>query len=79
MLLLKLRVIRNFPEVITTAHPAVGGLGLGSTEMEEVAEALNLIISLQLSPTLPASLLTKSLELLQLEVGVEYLVLETEF
>ena len=47
--------------------------------MEEVVKVLNLIISLQLSPTLSASLLTESLELLQLEVGLEYPVLEKEF
>jgi hypothetical protein len=57
----------------------VGGLGLGSIETEEVVEALHLIILMKLSPTLSALLLTESLELLQLEVGLECLVLETEF
>jgi len=42
----------------------VGGLGLGSIEIEEVVEALYLIISMKLSPTLLALLLTESLELL---------------
>jgi hypothetical protein len=64
---------------MTIAHLVVEGLGLESIEMEEVAEALNLIISLQSSPTLSAPLLTESLELLQLEVGLEYPVLEKEF
>ena len=64
---------------MTIAHLVVEGLGLESIEMEEVAEVLNLIISLQSSPTLSAPLLTESLELLQLEVGLEYPVLEKEF
>ena len=49
---------------MTIAHLVVEGLGLESIEMEEVAEVLNLIISLQSSPTLSAPLLTESLELL---------------
>ena len=47
--------------------------------MEEVAEALHLIIYFQLSPTPSALLLTKSLELLQLEAGLECPVSEVEF
>jgi len=57
----------------------VGGLGLGSIEMEEVVEVLHLIISMKLFPTPSALLLTESLELLQLEVGLECPVLEMEF
>ena len=41
----------NFQIVMTTSHPAVGGLGLGSIDLEEVAGALHLLIYLQLSPT----------------------------
>ena len=63
VLLPKLRVMCNFLIVMNIAHQAVGGLGLGSIEMEEVVEALYLIISMKLS-TPSALLLTESLELL---------------
>ena len=64
VLLPKLRVMCNFPIVITTAYQVVRGLGLGSIEMEEVVETLHLIISMKLSPTPSALFLTESLELL---------------
>ena len=54
-------------------------LGLGLIEMEEVVEALHLIVLMKLSLILSVPLLIESLELLQLEVGIECPVLETEF
>ena len=39
------------------AHPAVGGLGLGSIEVEQIIEASNLFVTLYLSQTLSSQLL----------------------
>ena len=62
-----------------TAHPAVGGLGLGSIEVEQIIEASNLFVILYLSQTLSSQLLQDSLELMQVEVGLDCPVLEENY
>jgi len=70
---------RNFPGVMTTSHIAVGGLGLGLLEIEQTTKAINLVISLFDLPTPSSFLLKESLEYMQLEAGIEKLILETKF
>ena len=62
-----------------TSHQAVGGLGLELIELEQVFKVVGLVIVLVLSPTSSAYLLIKSLELMQLEVGLSSLVLEVDY
>ena len=45
-----------------TSHVAAGELGLGSLEVEQRIEVINLVISLFNSPTLVSCLLRESLE-----------------
>ena len=45
-----------------TSHVADEGLGLGSLEVEQIVEAVNLMISLFHSPTLVSYLLRESLK-----------------
>ena len=62
-----------------TAHPAVGGLGLGSIEVEQIIEASNLFVTLYLSQIPSSQLLRDSLELMQVEVGLDCPVLEENY
>ena len=61
------------------AYTAVGGLGLGSMEYEQTMEAINLFVSLYQSATPSAQLLKDSLELMQVEVGLDIPVLEADY
>ena len=65
--------------MIVTAHLTVAGLGLGSMEYERVVEVVNLFILLYHSSTPSAPLLNESLELIQVEVGINTLVLEADY
>ena len=56
--------MRTFPKYMIMVHPTVGGLGLGSLELEQMVEAVNLFISLYLLPTLSSNLICDSLELM---------------
>ena len=47
-----------------TSHPVIGGLGLGSIEIEQTIKSINFFISLYQSTTLVAYLLRESLELM---------------
>ena len=47
--------------------------------MDQVSEAISLINSLMISSTPSSSLITESLELKQLETGVDNYVLEEDF
>ena len=57
----------------------VGDLGLGFIEYEQTVEAINLFISLYQSATPSTQLLKDSLELIQVEVGLDILVLEADY
>ena len=61
-----------------TSNIAVGGLGLGSLEVEQIIEAINLVILLFNLPTLASYLLRESLEYMQLESDLSILVLESK-
>ena len=78
-LLPKILVNQNYPVVMISMHSAVGGLGLGSLELEQMVEAINLFVSLFNSDTSSSKLLIDSLELLQVDVGLDCLVLEQDF
>ena len=60
-LLPRIKVNRHFPSAMVTAHPTVGGLGLGSMEYEQVAKEINLFLFLYHSPTPSAPSLRESL------------------
>ena len=79
VLLPKIRVMRNFPTYMVTAYPAVGRLGLDSLEYEQTIEASNLFLSLYISLTLLSNLLRDSLELMQIESGLDSPVLEANY
>ena len=49
---------------MTTSYPTIGRLGLGSIEIEQTIESINLFVSLYQSATLLAYLLQESLELM---------------
>ena len=78
-LLSRLKVNQHFPSVIISTHETVEGLGLGSMEYEQIVEAINLFVSLYQSPTPSVYLLHDSLELMQVEVGLNSPVLETGY
>ena len=78
-LLPRIKINRYFLSVMVTAYPTVAGLGLGLIEYEQVVEVINLFISLYHSPTLLASLLNESLELMQVKVGINTPVLEADY
>ena len=63
---------------MTTSHQVIEGLYLSLIELEQISEAVGLVIVLVLSPTPSAYLLIKSLELMQLEVGLSSSVLEAD-
>ena len=62
-----------------TSHVAVRELGLGSLEVKQIIEAINLIISLFNLPTLVSYLLRESLRYIKLESSLSTLVLELKF
>ena len=57
----------------------MGGLGLGSIEVEQMIEAYNLFIILYLSLTPSTPLLKDSLELMQIETRLDSLVFEENY
>lgn len=59
--------------------PAIGGLGLRSLELDQGLEQLNLLTALWSADTSSKSLLTSSLELLQLEAGSSKFILHPSF
>ena len=65
--------------VIISALVAISGLGLYSLKVESLVEAIGLLTSLHILPILSAVLISDSLELLQLEVGTEVPVLESDY
>ena len=62
-----------------TAHPAIGGLGLDSIEIEQMVESINLFILLYQLAIPMAYLLRESLELMQLESNLDQPVLEVSY
>ena len=78
-LLLRIKVNRHFLSVIISAHPTVRGLDLGLIEYEQIVEAINLFVSLYHSATPLALLLYKSLELMQMEVGIDIPILKADY
>ena len=60
-------------------HSVVRGLGLESLELKQTVEAINLFVALFQSDTPSSKLLIDSLELLQVEIGLDYSVLEQDF
>ena len=78
-LLPRIKVNWNYPTIMISVHKAVGGLDLGSMEYEQTVEAINLYVSLYKSTTLLANLIKDSLELIQVEVGLDCLVLELDY
>ena len=54
-----------------TSYPAIGGLSLESIEIEQTIKTINLFVSLYQSATLVVYLLRESLELMQLESGLD--------
>ena len=79
MLLLKVKVNRNFPQCIIAALSTVGSLGLISIEIEQLLESISLITALIYLSTLYSHLLQDSLELIQLEAKLSTLVLEIDY
>ena len=75
----KLHINRKYLCTMITSYVAVRDLGLGSLEVEQIVEVVNLIISLFESPTLASYLLRESLEYMQLESGLSTPVLESKF
>ena len=63
--------MHTFLKQMIIAHPVLGRLGLGSLEYEQVVEAFNLFISLYHLATPTANLLVDSLELMQIESGLD--------
>ena len=78
-LLPKIGVNRNFPTSMIPVSPAIGGLGLRSLELEQGLEQLSLLTGLWTADTPSKSLLTTSLELLQLEAGSSKFILHLPF
>ena len=78
-LLPRIKVNRNFPQIMIYIHITVGGLGLGSMEYEQTVKAINLFISLYQSAISSTQLLKDSLELIQVEVGLDISVLEADY
>ena len=64
---------------MTICYVVAVGLGLGSLEVEQTTEEINLVILLFDSPALLLYLLKESLEYMQLELGLSKLVLEAKF
>ena len=64
---------------MTIVYQVIGDLSLGSTELEQVLEVVDLVVALILSPTSSSHLLIESLELMQLEVGLLSLILEADY
>ena len=62
-----------------SAPISLGGLGLPSLEVEQLVEAINLITTLFGSKTPSYPLLCDLLELMQLEIGLGYPVVEANF
>ena len=60
-LLPKLHINRNFLSIMIICYLVAGGLGLGSLEVEQTIEAINLVISLFDSLTPLSFLLKESL------------------
>ena len=79
VVLTKMRTNKNFSSKTTTCHQVVGGLCLGSIEMDQVAEVMNLITALVPHPTPSSLLLIYSLELIQLDASLEMPVLEEDY
>ena len=62
-----------------SSYSAVGGLGLGYVDMEQVSEVITLITSLVLSYASSFPLITEILELVQLKNGTAKPVLQEDF
>ena len=76
-LLFRIKVNQNCPLIIICAHSKVGGLE--SIEYKHTIEAINLFVFLYQSATPSANLLRDSLELIQVEIGLDSPVLEADY
>ena len=78
-LLPKIQVNRHFLSIIASLTPIISGLGLPSIEVELTIEMIGLVITLLPILVATSFYLKESLELLQLESGLNSTILEADF
>ena len=78
-LLPKIKVNRHFPSTMAASSPIIGGLGLPSLEVEQAVEMISLVMSLFPASVATSFYLRESLELLQLESGIDSPMLGADF
>ena len=70
-LLPKLYINQNLQYVMATFYPVIRGLSLGSIEIEQTIESINLFVLLYQSAILAVYLLQESLKLMPLESSLD--------
>jgi len=78
-LLPKIKVNRHFPCTMATSSSIIRDLGLLLLEVEQAVEMISLVMSLLPSSVVTSFYLRESLELLQLESGIDSPILEADF
>ena len=78
-LLPKLKVNQHFSSIMVQSVALIGGLGLPSLEQEQLADIVGLVISLFPLKSPTSYYLKESLELMQIEVGIDTPVLESNY
>ena len=67
----KIKLNRHFPSTMAASSPIIRGLGLPSLEVEQAVEMISLVMSLFPASVATSFYLRESLELLQLESGID--------